>query len=119
MKQTKQVELPEVQKVEAMIVKLQDEYGLHQGDKANLTGREEDAADQTPVIFTRRDTLSLARMAEIIVLESAQAQQEAVERERERIIVELKRVANIGVDASCELKTVTIPSLEALQKEEK
>ncbi len=48
--------------------------------------------------------------------ELAQAQQEAVSAERERIIIELKRVANIGMDAACELETVTIPKLESLQK---
>lgn len=50
-----------------------------------------------------------------IVLNDDQALQEAVEMERERIIIELKRVADIGVDADCELRTVTIPALEALQ----
>ena len=40
-------------------------------------------------------------------------------KERERIIIELKRVADIGVDADCELRTVTIPALEALQTKEK
>lgn len=75
----------QVEKIIKLLTDRDSGYGLFQA-------RGETVSKDAPVIFTPRETLDVNRLAKIIYEISDQAQQEAVKKERQRIIWEFGKL---------------------------